>query len=201
MEINDSLPQYSSQQITVIETFVGGVGYLVSRVLVNEKEILCKTEGQGLRYSGVERELESMQKIREACLHDHTPMRVPVLLGYVVHPEAGCVIGFLREWVPGSLLRSIGIPSTPEKRRQVWARQISETVHQLHDIGVIWGDGKAGNVIVDNEDDAWLIDFGGGFSEGWVPEALTGTVEGDEEAVKKLVDILGIGHKDSQTQE
>lgn len=83
----------------------------------------------------------------------------------------------------------------------MWARQISETVHQLHDIGLTWGDGKASNVIVDNEDTAWLIDFGGGFSEGWVPEELTGTVEGDEEAVKKLVDFLGVGHKDSQTQE
>ncbi|KAI3339027.1 hypothetical protein F4824DRAFT_457922 [Ustulina deusta] len=46
-----------------------------------------------------------------------------------------------------------------------------------------------------------LIDFGGGFTEGWVSEELAGTVEGDEEAVKKMVDFLGVGHNESQTQE
>lgn len=62
-------------------------------------------------------------------------------------------------------------------------------------------DGKARNVIVDDEDAAWLIDFGGGFTEGWVSEELAGTVEGDEEAVKKIVDFLGVWHKDYQMQE
>jgi hypothetical protein len=30
-------------------------------------------------------------------------------------------------------------------------------VEVLHEIGVIWGDGKADNVLVDMIDDAWLI--------------------------------------------
>lgn len=198
LEIDNNLFQHSSQGITVVETFVQGTGHLVSRVLVNKKEMLCKARSQGLRYSDLEHELGSMQKIRKACLHDHTPMRVPALLGYVMHPESGCVIGFLREWVPGFRLRNISITSTPENRRQMWARQIAETVHHLHNIGVIWGDGKASNVIIDDEDIAWLIDFGGGFTEGWVPEELAGTVEGDEEAVKKIADFLGVRYEDSQ---
>ncbi|KAH8156985.1 hypothetical protein CIB48_g11260 [Xylaria polymorpha] len=136
LEMDDSLPQYSSQQITVVETFVQGAGHLVSRVLVNGKEMLCKARSQGLRYSDLEQELGSMQKIREACLHGHTPMHVPALLGYVRHPEAGCVIGFLQKTHVGKA--NFG------------------------------DDGKARNVIVDDEDAAWLIDFGGGFTEGWV---------------------------------
>jgi len=47
-------------------------------------------------------------------------------------------------------------------------------------MGVIWGDGKTSNVIVAEADDAWLIDFAGGFAQGWVDKELADTVEGDE---------------------
>lgn len=35
---------------------------------------------------------------------------------------------------------------------------------KLHEFGIIWGDGKPSNVIVDQSGDAWLIDFAGGWS-------------------------------------
>lgn len=88
LETDDSLPRYSSQQITVMETFVSGSGYRVSRVLVNEKEMLCKVRSEGLRCSDIKRELGSIQKIREACLHGHAPMRVPALMGYIIHSRS-----------------------------------------------------------------------------------------------------------------
>lgn len=31
----------------------------------------------------------------------------------------------------------------------------------LHGIGIVWGDGKAENVLIDINDNAWIIDFGG----------------------------------------
>jgi tRNA A-37 threonylcarbamoyl transferase component Bud32 len=77
-------------------------------------------------------------------------------------------------------------------RRQKWASQIRETVDQLHEMGVIWGDGKTSNIIVDEEDDAWLIDFAGGFTQGWVDEELADTVEGDEQAVRKIIEFLSV---------
>src|SRR5262249_17783499 len=69
-------------------------------------------------------------------------------------------------------VRNIDIPVTSAERRQKWASQIREAVDQLHGVGVIWGDGKGSNVIVDEKDNAWLIDFGGGFTEGWVDKEL-----------------------------
>ncbi len=50
----------------------------------------------------------------------------------------------------------------------------------MHSKGLIWGDGKASNIIMDEEDDAWLIDFGGGFTEGWIDAPLENSVEGDK---------------------
>ncbi|KAI1399905.1 hypothetical protein F4819DRAFT_395621 [Hypoxylon fuscum] len=189
---NDCLPRYLAKQIFILETFVQGAGHVVSRALVNDKEMLCKARAKGLLDSDLEQELASLQKIRRACLQHHTSIRVPKILGYVKHSEAGCMIGFLREWVPGSRLRDIDILNTPERRRQKWASQIYETVNQLHEIEVIWGDGKASNVIIDKEDNAWLIDFGGGFTEGWVEKELADTVEGDEQAVKKIMEFLKV---------
>ncbi|KAI1769726.1 hypothetical protein F4818DRAFT_435424 [Hypoxylon cercidicola] len=191
-DIDDSLPQYSSKQISILETFVQGAGHVVSRVLVNNKQMLCKARGKGLLDSDLEQELASLQKIRGAFLHNHTSIRVPHILGYVKHPEAECTIGFLREWVPGTCLRNIDIPMTPERRRHKWASQINETVNLLHETEVIWGDGKASNVIIDEEDNAWLIDFGGGFTDGWVDKELADTAEGDEQAVKKIMDFLNV---------
>lgn len=79
------------------------------------------------------------------------------------------------------------------ERRGKWARQIRQTVDQLHEIGVVWGDGKTENVLVDSEtDDAWLIDFGGGFTEGWVDVGVRETVEGDHQAPKKIIHVLGV---------
>ena len=120
------------------------------------------------------------------------PASVPRLSGYVTNTAADCVLGLLREWVPGRCLRNIAIPSTLEGRRRKWASQICETVNQLHKIGVLWGDGKASNIIIDTEDDAWLIDFGGGWTEGWIDKELADTVEGDEQAVKRIMQFMDI---------
>ncbi|KAI1099213.1 hypothetical protein F4804DRAFT_349567 [Jackrogersella minutella] len=112
-----------------------------------------------------------------------------------------CIIIILREWIPlgilGGRLRYIHVSTIPRERREKWAAQIRETVDQLHDIGVVWGDGKTSNVIIDNNDDAWLIDFGGGWTEGWVDEELDDTVEGDEQVVRNIVKFLDVERRAS----
>jgi hypothetical protein len=41
-------------------------------------------------------------------------------------------------------------------------------------------------------DDAWVIDFGGSYTEGWVDEELKETPEGDEQAVARILKFLDI---------
>ena len=154
--------------------------------------MLWKAWKTGLSNPGLERELSKLQEIREANLHKHAPARVPWLLGYVTRHESDCVLGLLREWIPGECLRSMPIPSIPEGGRRKWASQIREAVSQLHEIGVIWDNGEASNIIIDAEDNAWLIDFGGGWTEGWVDDALADTVERDEQAVTRIVQFIEI---------
>lgn len=43
---------------------------------------------------------------------------------------------------------------------------MSSTVACLHEAGVVWGDAKAENVLIGTDDNAWVIDFGGGYTRG-----------------------------------
>lgn len=60
----------------------------------------------------------------------------------------------------------------------------------LHENNIIWGDAKADNFMVDEDDRLWIIDFGGSYTEGWVDPELSETVEGDDMGVEKIVNAL-----------
>jgi serine/threonine protein kinase len=92
-------------------------------------------------------------------------------------PDGKRVVGFLEEYIPVSdswelsTLGSIEAPSEiVESHRKKWALQFEEAVHLLHGMSVIWGDGKASNVLIRRDsDDAWVIDFGvGGQTVSWL---------------------------------
>ncbi|KAK4452212.1 hypothetical protein QBC34DRAFT_321442, partial [Podospora aff. communis PSN243] len=192
-QIDNELPQYSSREIQVLETFVGSG--VVSRVLVKDQEMLCKARNSGLLDGSLERELSSLQTIK-ALSKGSTSIRIPRLIAYIKHAENGHIIGLLREWIPsgirGGRLKEVCTFTTDKKRREKWATQIRETVDHLHGIGLVWGDGNPSNVIIDSNDDAWLIDLAGGWTGGWVDEEIAGTREGDEQAVGNIFKYLGV---------
>ena len=66
------------------------------------------------------------------------------------------------------------------------------TIERLHEANIIWGDVKTANVLIDGNNDAWVIDFGGGYTEGWVDKGLAGTVAGDLQGMAKIMSFLGV---------
>lgn len=60
----------------------------------------------------------------------------------------------------------------------------------LHQQGFIWGDVEVDNVLVDKDNQSWLIDFGGSWTEGWVEEHLAETRGGDIQGLRRLVKYL-----------
>lgn len=58
-----------------------------------------------------------------------------------------------------------------------------ETVHGLHNAGIIWGDVKPDNIMIDEKNNPWIVDFGGGYNSGWVDEDMMETVEGDLQGI------------------
>lgn len=50
----------------------------------------------------------------------------------------------------------------------------------------MWGDVNPGNIVIDSELHIWIVDFGGGFIDGFMDKNLAGTKEGDLDGIKKI---------------
>ncbi|KAJ4328600.1 hypothetical protein N0V84_000959 [Fusarium piperis] len=134
-------------------------------------------------------ELNTYNKIDKAQLESTT--RVSHLHG-LVRDKEGAILGLLLTYIDcGNLTLSCAVkPETPTALREKWGAQLRDMVTQLHNAGIVWGDAKPDNVLIDGNQDAWLVDFGGGYTEGWVPKTLAGTVEGDLVALEKMIEFI-----------
>ena len=99
----------------------------------------------------------------------------------------------LYEWIgtrdAGTLALIIGA-DTPLTLREKWAAQIRNAVTGLRTLGIVWGDVKPENVLIDTNDNAIVIDLEGGTTRGWVDRDVSGTVEGDLQGLEKMVDFI-----------
>ena len=136
-DIDSNLPSYPSDKVTMLYSLVGGGGSAVGRVLIRGNEMLCKAQARGLRDPRLEKELAAHHKIQAASAEKPVSVRVPRLLGYIRHAQKGSIIGLLREWIFGEVLRYLDRTTIPAATRGKWASQIHETVRQLHNIGVV----------------------------------------------------------------
>lgn len=138
-----------------------------------------------------EEELRRYSKIKRGELEDE--LLISRLHG-LVRDESGLAYGLLLTYIDcGNMtLTCASKPDSPVSLRRKWAGQVRSTVERLHGAGVTWGDAKADNVLIDVDDNAWVIDFGGGYTEGWVDKDSAGTVEGDLQGLAKMSEFLGV---------
>lgn len=136
------------------------------------------------------RELAIYKQMEISGLSDK--VQVPRLIGVVQDEQGSYIIGFLLSWVDCSnrtLECSLGL-ETPSTLRRKWDMQVTTTLACLHQAHLIWGDVKAANILIDINEDAWIIDFGGGYTRGWVGKDKMETVEGDKEGLSKIKQFL-----------
>ncbi|UPK93263.1 hypothetical protein LCI18_004198 [Fusarium solani-melongenae] len=146
-----TIPRYSSRDVHVQKVLIRRYS-TVCKAQVGSQMILCKAESQGLERPSLEREMVAMQKIWNVCSGPAVNIRVPRLQGYVTFADSRDIIGLLRDWF--------------DQLKKKWSDQIHKTVDKLHELDVFWGDGKSSNVVVDQENNIWLIDFAGGLKDG-----------------------------------
>ncbi|KAI0975376.1 hypothetical protein F4678DRAFT_485014 [Xylaria arbuscula] len=135
------------------------------------------------------KELTTLRQILEAQLPQPTEARVCRLHG-VVQVEDG-IVGMLFDWIDKKAVLSEGVASegiVDTKGR--WVSQIKATVEWLHACGIVWGDAKDANILIDKDENAWVIDFGGSYTLGWVDKEKAGTLEGDMQGLEKIMKIL-----------
>lgn len=105
--------------------------------------------------------------------------------------EGNGLLGMLFAWINKKcVLSQAKAKASPPELRKRWASQIRRSLDRLHENDIIWGDAKAANVLIDQNDDAWIIDFGGSYTVGWVDKDKAGTLEGDRQGLAKILDIL-----------
>ncbi|KAL2192994.1 hypothetical protein P885DRAFT_72593 [Corynascus similis CBS 632.67] len=168
-----------------------------TRVLVDlngsgEKTACFFKEFRAGQFILLEKELEAHLQLLKSNVVPEA--RVIRLLG-VVAAKDGRVSGLLLTYVNcrrknDGILDGIYLRRTPIPLRERWVSQIKEAVRQLHEGGVVWGDAKADNVLIDKKNDAWLIDLGGCYAEDWVDKEKADTKEGDLQGVKRIVEYL-----------
>ncbi|KAH6661853.1 hypothetical protein B0J14DRAFT_611543 [Halenospora varia] len=191
--VNSNLPRVSPKAIQVLQPLRRKD---IVKVLVNGQERCCKI-ASNVTHQAVQRELDCLSKVSSTSHGSF--IRVPKLVGLVQTSRDGPIIGIIEEYIYSTFgtnyptLQGIDMHNVMHTRKDRWAGQIRKSVQSLHQSGVIWGDGKPENVLVDVNDDAWLIDFGGGWTKGWVDEHLAGTIEGDTQAVENIEKFLGVG--------
>ncbi len=111
-----------------------------------------------------------------------------IVANYYGHGE-----GLIYDWIytrDGETLTNILDMKTPSALREKWVSQIRHTLAVFHGLGVIWGDVKAENVLIDTDDNAIIIDLEGGTTRGWVDSHVEGTVAGDLQGLARLVDFV-----------
>ncbi|KAG9230415.1 kinase subdomain-containing protein [Amylocarpus encephaloides] len=144
------------------------------------------------------REVASYRKITGSNLA--SDVRICRLSG-VVKDEWDRLMGLLLTYIDCDHVTLAYAPGeeTPDSLKQKWVNQIKEARAQLHDAGLVWGDAKPENVLITEGDgsfsdivnsDAWLIDFGGGYSQGFVDKEKARKVEGDMQGLENIIKYI-----------
>jgi len=102
-----------------------------------------------------------------------------VQLEGLVTDNAGLVVkGLLIAYAPqGSLVDMLydfrDSPQLPWHRREKWAKQIVQGLSDIHEAGFVQGDFTLSNIVIDNDDNAKIIDINRrGCPVGWEPPEL-----------------------------
>jgi serine/threonine protein kinase len=138
--------------------------------------------------------LDKSQIIREIDMHSRIlnaglkgKIRVANFHSIVVSKDAKMTIGLLFDLIPsiGESLQSRQCKMASEHHAK-WKQQVTAIVKELHSHDIVWGDVHPGNIVIDKNFDAWIVDFGGGWIEDFVDRKKAGTKEGDWQGVQRI---------------
>ncbi|KAI0840130.1 hypothetical protein F5Y06DRAFT_308898 [Hypoxylon sp. FL0890] len=197
MDLLNSLPTFPASRVHIGSRYETGMSAF--EATVDGEQYVCKIMLSFLRDTIIS-ELKALVKIEKANLDSE--VRTSRLKGLITHEDG--YVGVLMEKIPTRFASLDPLiegqeGEVPLPLRRMWAAQIEYTVAELHKNDIIWKDAKPDNVIIDWNYCAWLIDFGGGFTEPWVDKELYESREGDLQALRRIRERLEEGiRKDSE---
>lgn len=169
------LPTYSSSEIEVLDE----IQMHIYKVNIGDSIYCLKTVHRSGNEADFVREVSILQK----CSHPNI-IRLVGLVNAADPPDK--VEGMLIDYVEHA--RSLKeIKPMDGNETEKWEGQIRDAINYLHKNGLTWGDAKAGNVLIDNQHNAKLIDFGGGATQDWVDLENYETPRGDLQGLERIV--------------
>lgn len=120
-------------------------------------------------------------------------IRVPKLHGFVQYEDENRIAGLLLTFIDAreTLAAIIAFENPSDTLKLKWMYQVEEMLEAIHHAGVVWGDATADNVLIDKQDNAWIIDFAGFYTSEWNEEIRLETVEGDLQGICEIKRSLG----------
>jgi hypothetical protein len=126
------------------------------------------------------REIENNIRIQQTTFEKQP--RVPKLCGILVSDDGQMLLGLLFDLIcycALCLFHDECIEKVESHKK--WEAQIFESLTELHKNGIIWGNVNPGHIVIDDNDDAWIVDFGG---SQLIHAEQPRTKQGDCEAVR-----------------
>jgi serine/threonine protein kinase len=220
LDIVTDMPTYLDTEVIVLETLLSDN---IMRIAIpksgSNQEMLRKVATSPMSAAAVFRELQCLLMVAAVCPTIIRPgtasPRIPKPLGIVRSSDHGGVIGLVETFIPHThteesskeegknkgrrnfrTLADMDLTKVGIHRREKWISEIHETITHLHRVGVTWSDVRADNILINSiTDEAWLIDFGGGRTDGWAHPDRAGTIGEDPAAVGKVVEYLKLGEQ------
>jgi serine/threonine protein kinase len=178
---------------SVTNTF-DGVRTFAKEAILRVKELTndifkVEIDGHFFCMKTVHRSGNQRDFIREVSILRHCSHPNIIKLTGLVLDSNNDVEAMLLEYVPtAKSLREID--GITQLEFETWQRQIENALEYLHSEGLVWGDAKPDNILVRDNRDVVLIDFGGGRTSRWVSSDDYETFRGDAEAGRKIVEYM-----------
>ena len=152
----------------------------IYKVKVGDKIYCLKSVHRNINERNFKREIKTLQQ----CSHPNI-----ISLISLVTDAHDKVEAMLLEYVANARPLST-VQSLSRDQYNRWTEQIRGAITYLHNENLVWGDAKPGNVLIREDDNVVLIDFGGGHTKDWVDHKNYETVRGDWQGYERTVDFL-----------
>jgi tRNA A-37 threonylcarbamoyl transferase component Bud32 len=170
------VPTFANRSIMRLEE----LAHDIFKVAFNDQTFCMKT----VHRTGNDRNFVREVSVLQHCSHPN----IISLFGIVIDDDAA-VEAMLIEYIPTAMSLQEREKITVEEFNR-WRKQIKEAIDYLHSKGYVWGDAKPSNVLIRENGDIVLIDFGGGATSGWVSKENYESVTGDIKAWERIVEFL-----------
>ena len=130
-------------------------------------------------------EIEVLQRLNNL----HNPqILAPRLVGVVVVDDSTNAIGYITEYTPASLLQHAARYSDTAKHAK-WKKQVTDSLAGLHESNIVWGGVNPYSIVIDDQDDALIINLCSTVNDQLVAKEQANTKAGDLECLRLIFDV------------